>query len=91
MTCPPRRKPRRCPRNCPRPTVLISGYDDDDPAWGFITRNGCDTRNRLLQRDAVSPSQWTGAISLLPSDGTCPVTQGSWQTPYDIPETPSIS
>ena len=72
----------------PTTNVLISGYDDGDPAWNFITRKGCDTRNRVLQRDAVSPSQWTGAISLLPSDGTCPVTQGSWQTPYDIPETP---
>ncbi len=69
-------------------SVLLSGYDQDDPAWDFITRAGCDTRNRVLQRDAVSPSQWTGAISLLPSDGSCPVTQGSWQTPYDIPETP---
>jgi len=69
-------------------SVLLPGYNQNDPAWNFITRKGCDTRNKVLQREAVSPSQWTGAISLLPSDGSCPVTQGSWQTPYDIPETP---
>lgn len=72
----------------PRTTTRIGGYDSNASYWGFITRAGCDTRNKVLQREAVSPRQWTGTVSLLPSDGSCPVTQGSWQTPYDIPETP---
>lgn len=71
-----------------RTSVLLTGYDDSNPAWNWVTRDGCDTRNRVLRRDAVSPSQWTGALSLLPSDGSCPVTQGSWQTPYDLPQSP---
>ena len=69
-------------------SVLLTGYNEDDPSWNFVTRNGCDTRNRVLQREAVSPSQWPGTVPLVPSDGTCPVTEGSWQTPYDLAQTP---
>jgi lysophospholipase L1-like esterase len=72
----------------PKTTTRIGGYDQNAGYWGFVTRNGCDTRNRVLRREAVTPRQWTGTLSLLPSDGSCPVTQGSWQTPYDAPETP---
>jgi lysophospholipase L1-like esterase len=72
----------------PRTSTRIGGYDPNASYWAFITRGGCDTRNRVLRAQAVSPKQWTGTLSLLPSDGSCPVTQGSWQTPYDIPETP---
>lgn len=73
--------------NAPPP----GGYNDAASYWQFITRNFCDTRNLVLRAQAVRPSEWTGTKSLLPPDGSnpeCPVTQGSWQTPYDAPETP---
>ena len=75
----------------PRTSTELGGYDSGATYWNFTTENGCDTRNRVLRLQAVSPAQWTGAIALLPPKGSspeCPVTQGSWQTPYDNAETP---
>jgi lysophospholipase L1-like esterase len=75
----------------PRTSTALGGYAKGASYWNFTTRNGCDTRNTVLREEAVSPAQWTGAIRLLPPDGSspeCPVTQGSWQTPYDFAETP---
>jgi lysophospholipase L1-like esterase len=73
--------------NAPPP----GGYDPNASYWKFTTRNDCDTRNQVLRAQAVRPREWTGTLSLQPPDGSipeCPVTQGSWQTPYDAPETP---
>lgn len=75
----------------PETDVELTGYNQNANYWNFTTVNGCDTRQDVLREEAVSPSEWTGALSLIPSANSsplCPITQGSWQTPYDAAETP---
>jgi lysophospholipase L1-like esterase len=75
----------------PRTSTVLSGYNSDANYWNFTTVDGCDTRQDVLREEAVSPAEWTGALSLIPSASSsplCPITQGSWQTPYDAAETP---
>src|SRR5688500_649355 len=42
-----------------------------------FARNGCDTRNDILRRDAQP-----GTVRLKPNTGECKVTGGSWVSPY---------
>lgn len=77
--------------NLPRTSTRLLGYDDKATYWNFTTRNGCDTRQDVLRKQAVSPADWPGVKPLVPPDGSiplCPVTEGAWQTPYDLAQTP---
>jgi hypothetical protein len=69
----------------------ISAYAGDYNAsasyWNFTTRNGCTTRDRVLQDEALTTTQWSAAQPLTPPDGGCPVQYGSWETPYDVDAT----
>jgi len=71
------------PKNAPAPATA---YNGSASYWAFITRNGCDTRNRVLQAQALTIGQESppGFTPLAPDDGTCPVTAGTWETPYDV-------
>ena len=48
--------------------------------------DGCDTRNRVLQAQALTPAQ-NPIESLTVESGGCTVTGGTWYTPYEA--TPS--
>ena len=69
----------------------LAGYNSGASYWNFTSKDGCDTRNQVLRKQAVLPSEFEGAKPLVPAAGSsslCPVTGGSWQTPYDAAETP---
>ena len=44
-------------------------------AWKDVDRNGCDTRNEILQRDFAT-------VILKPGTGNCKVIGGTWIDPY---------
>lgn len=54
-----------------------TGYDRDlfGPAWKDVDRNGCDTRNDMLQRDLE-------AISFKPGTNNCVVASGTLLDPF---------
>lgn len=54
-----------------------TGYTRDQfgTAWKDVDRNGCDTRNDILQRDFSSSILKTGT-------GNCKVIGGTWTDPY---------
>ena len=54
-----------------------TGYDRDEfgPAWADVDRNGCDTRNDVLQRDLVD-------VVLKPGTQDCVVLRGTLHDPY---------
>jgi len=71
-------------------SAYAGDYNPDANYWNFTTRNGCDTRNRVLQAQALTTAQWAQAQPLTPSDGTCPVTYGVVGDPLrlgrDVPD-----
>jgi hypothetical protein len=50
---------------------------------GDVGRQAIPQRDRVLQDEALTTEQWPSAQELTPTDGTCPVEYGSWETPYD--------
>ncbi len=56
-------------------TSLAGGYDRDRFGSGWATTNGCDTRNRVLNRDLINISHRAGTSG-------CIVETGTLQDPY---------
>jgi hypothetical protein len=60
-------------------------YKNSDPSlWTWTTRQGCNTRQRILRTQALAntlkPPTPTPQTSW---KGLCPVTAGTWELPYD--------
>jgi lysophospholipase L1-like esterase len=64
-------------------SAYADGYNQNANYWNFTTRNSCTTRDRVLQDEALTTAQWAPAQPLTPTNGSCPVQYGSWETPYD--------
>ncbi len=60
-----------------RGRAAVTDYSRDafGSAWKDVDRNGCDTRNDILQRDFTT-------VVLKPGTGGCKVIGGSWTDPY---------
>lgn len=73
-------------------TIKVSPFPGRDPsyerdafgaAWSDagvgiqLARNGCDTRNDILRRDALPRT-----VQVKPNTGGCKVTDGEWVSPY---------
>lgn len=52
-------------------------YNRDD-FGDWTDRQLCDTRQRILRRDALD-----GPTPIQPAGSGCPITQGTWETPYE--------
>ncbi len=53
-----------------------AGYDRDRfPVWLDVDGDGCDTRNQVLRRDSLTPTQVDPV--------GCQVIAGDWRSPYD--------
>jgi lysophospholipase L1-like esterase len=50
---------------------------------GWSTRNGCSTRYRVLQAQALTQAQWSQAVQYAAGTGCVPLS-GSWETAYDV-------
>jgi lysophospholipase L1-like esterase len=60
-------------------------YSSSNFTWP-ATRNGCDTRNRVLQAQALTSVQ-NPPEPLTVASGGCVVEGGSWYTPYEATQT----
>lgn len=60
-----------------RGRAAITNYSREafGSAWKDVDRNGCDTRNDILQRDFST-------VALKPGTGDCKVIGGTWVDPY---------
>jgi lysophospholipase L1-like esterase len=66
----------------PAPTVTAA-YNGSADYWGWSTRNGCITRYRVLQAQALTQAQWSSAVPHASGSG-CVSLSGSWEKPYDV-------
>jgi hypothetical protein len=70
--------------------ATVSAYPTavyDPTGTGWVTLNGCSTRNNVLRAQALTTNEWSQAQPLTPANGSaslCPVNSGAWSTPYDL-------
>jgi len=79
----------------PNISAYADGYNPNASYWSFRTRNNCNVRDTVLRAQALTAQQSPPVALAGTGSAPCPVTQGSWELPYDwnvmSPTTPQIS